>query len=224
MHNGLRAFPALRRVSRTVRKLAAHAPASRVPRRAAAADTLRRLELSHQRLESMSGLPELLRELGLNDNGHRDAGVADAPAVERPLVRTASNASPDTTDSPPVDVAAAPRSRGAAPAGAAPTSAARGGGEPHPRPRRDRRPGVRPRCRRAASRARRRRARVTTRRASAATTRTLPQPPSSTSQVREDERGALPTAGFARVPISTAPVEEARREHAAEVEGGREGG
>ena len=41
-----------------------------LPRLHAAADTLRRLELSHQRLESMSGLPELpqLRELILNDN------------------------------------------------------------------------------------------------------------------------------------------------------------
>ena len=41
-----------------------------LPRLHAAAATLRKLELSHQRLESMSGLPELpqLRELILNDN------------------------------------------------------------------------------------------------------------------------------------------------------------
>ena len=76
-----------------------------LPRLHAAADTLRRLELSHQRLESMSGLPELpqLRELILNDNAiatlepPRDAPASSVSGSSR----TASNASPDSTDSPP---------------------------------------------------------------------------------------------------------------------------
>jgi len=67
MHNGLRAFPALRHVSRTLRKL----------------------ELTHQRLDSMAGLADAgampaLRELLLNDNAiARIEGMDACPNLER---------------------------------------------------------------------------------------------------------------------------------------------
>ena len=67
MHNGLRAFPALRHVSRTLRKL----------------------ELTHQRLESTAGLADAgampaLRELLLNDNAiARIEGMDACPNLER---------------------------------------------------------------------------------------------------------------------------------------------
>ena len=67
MHNGLRAFPALRYVSRTLRKL----------------------ELTHQRLDSTAGLADAgampaLRELLLNDNAiARIEGMDTCPNLER---------------------------------------------------------------------------------------------------------------------------------------------
>ena len=67
MHNGLRAFPALRHVSRTLRKL----------------------ELTHQRLDSTAGLADAgampaLRELLLNDNAiARIEGMDACPNLER---------------------------------------------------------------------------------------------------------------------------------------------